>query len=398
MYSNVPTPGERYRAVSVTLFACLFAAQAAVIVMSPVLVEAAADLHVSTATAGQLRTATGLAAAAAALLVGPLTARFGLRRLLLVGSGALAIGSIASAAAPTFGGLLTAQIPVGAGVGILTTTGTLASAAWVAPELRPRVLSWTLVGQPAAWIVGMPLIGTLGGISWRIGWLGLPVAGAIVAGALVACRPADRPTRVAQTTIRAVIADATLGAWLTAELSANAAWAGTLVYAGALFAESYGISTAATGWLLAVAAAAYVAGNISARRLVQSEARAILISLSLLLAALDAAFGAVRPDAVTSTVLFSAAAFAAGARTLVSSSFALSRPPQVRPTVMSLRTATMQLGYFLGSSAGGVALALGGYGALGVSMGLFFGSSALALTIPVGWAKTVAALRVATDG
>jgi predicted MFS family arabinose efflux permease len=195
-----------------------------------------------------------------------------------------------------------------------------------------------------------------------------------------------------------VIADATLGAWLTAELSANAAWAGTLVYAGALFAQSYGVSTASTGWLLAVAAAAYVVGNISARRLVQGEARTILITLSLLLAALDAAFGAIRPDTVTSTVLFSAAAFAAGARTLVSSSFALSRPPQVRPTVMSLRTATMQLGYFLGSSAGGVALAVGGYGALGASMGLFFGSSALALALPVGWAKTVAALPVATDG
>ncbi|HEX3330768.1 MAG TPA: MFS transporter [Gaiellales bacterium] len=384
--------------MSVTLFACLFAAQAAVIVMSPVLVEAAADLHVSTATAGQLRTATGLAAAAAALLVGPLSARLGLRRLLLIGSLVLAIGSTASAAAPTFGGLLAAQVPVGAGVGILTTAATLASAEWVAPELRSRVLSWALVGQPAAWIVGMPLIGTLGRISWRIGWLGLPVAAAIVAGALIACRSAVQPSRVGRTTIRTVIADATLGAWLTAELSANAAWAGTLVYAGALFAQSYGVSTASTGWLLAVAAAAYVVGNISARRLVQGEARTILITLSLLLAALDAAFGAIRPDTVTSTVLFSAAAFAAGARTLVSSSFALSRPPQVRPTVMSLRTATMQLGYFLGSSAGGVALAVGGYGALGASMGLFFGSSALALALPVGWAKTVAALPVATDG
>ena len=397
MYSNVRKPAERYRAVSVTLFACLFAAQAAVIVMSPVLVEAAGDLHVSTATAGQLRTATGLAAAAAALLVGPLSARFGLRPLLLIGSGVLAIGSAASAAAPTFGVLLVAQAPVGAGVGVLTTAGTLASADWVAPELRPRVLSWALVGQPAAWIVGMPLIGTLGGISWRIGWLVLPVAAAIAAGALVACRSTDAPSGAGRTSIRAVFADATLGAWLTAELSANAAWAGTLVYAGALFAESYGISTASTGWLLAVAAGAYVAGNMCARRLVQGEARAILISLSLLLAANDAAFGAVRPDTVTSTILFSAAAFAAGARTLVSSSFALSRPAEVRPTVMSLRTATMQLGYFLGSSAGGAALALGGYDAVGVSMGLFFGSSALALALPVGWAKTVPARPAAAD-
>ena len=51
-----------YGAVSVALFLCLFAGQAALIAMSPVLAEAASDLHVSTAAAGQLRTITGLAA------------------------------------------------------------------------------------------------------------------------------------------------------------------------------------------------------------------------------------------------------------------------------------------------------------------------------------------------
>jgi len=49
-------------AVTGALFLCLFAGQAALIAMSPVLANAASDLHVATATAGQLRTITGLAA------------------------------------------------------------------------------------------------------------------------------------------------------------------------------------------------------------------------------------------------------------------------------------------------------------------------------------------------
>jgi hypothetical protein len=51
--------GSGCGAVSVALFLCLFAGQAALITMSPVLADAASDLHVSTAAAGQLRTIAG---------------------------------------------------------------------------------------------------------------------------------------------------------------------------------------------------------------------------------------------------------------------------------------------------------------------------------------------------
>ena len=181
-----------YRAVSIALFLCLFAAQAALIAMSPVLADAAGDLHVSTAAAGQLRTITGLAAGITALTLGAVTGRVGLGRQLLAASALLAIGSIASAAAPSFALLAVAQLPVGVAVAVLTTAGTLAAAEWVAPELRTRTLSWALVGQPAAWIVGMPLVGVLGEHSWRYGWLALPLAAA-AAAILVASRAEKRP-------------------------------------------------------------------------------------------------------------------------------------------------------------------------------------------------------------
>jgi predicted MFS family arabinose efflux permease len=369
-----------HRVVSLTLFLCLFAAQSAMIVMSPVLVGAARDLDVSTAAAGQLRTVTGLVAAVAALLVAAASTRIGLGRQLLAAAALLAAGSLASAAAPTFLALLVAQVPVGAAVGVLTTAGTLAVAEWVGPELRARVLSVTLIGQPAAWIVGMPLIGVVGGVSWRLGWLVLPLAAAVAAGVLVAPRREGPAARATRAPIRVVLADRTLAAWLAAELAANAAWAGTLVYSGPLFVETYGTSTGLTGCLLAVAACAYVAGNVTARRLVALEPRGALATLALLLAASDAAFGALRPGA--STLLFSLAAVLAGARTLLSSAFALSRAPEVRPTVASLRATTMQLGYFVGVSAAGAALAVGGYGALGAAMGLLFLAAAVALARP----------------
>ena len=70
--------------------------------MSPVLAQAASDLHVSTAAAGQLRTITGLAAGITALTLGAVAGRIGLGRQLLLASGLLALASVGSAAAPSF--------------------------------------------------------------------------------------------------------------------------------------------------------------------------------------------------------------------------------------------------------------------------------------------------------
>ena len=361
-----------YRAVTAALFLCLFAAQAAVIAMSPVLADAASDLHVSIAAAGQLRTITGLAAGVTALMLGALAGRVGLGRQLLAASALLALASIASAAAPTFPLLALAQLPVGVAVAVLTTAGTLAAAEWVAPDLRTRSLSWALVGQPAAWIVGMPLIGTLGERSWRYGWIALPLAAAVAAALLVGSRAGQPPARSRPALARAVLSDRTLARWLAAELLANAAWAATLVYAGALFAESYGTSTTLTGCLLAVAAVAYVAGNLICRRLARRDPRRVLVLLAVLLAVTDGLFGAVRPGIGASTALFASAAFVAGGRTLVASAFALATAPEMRPAVTGLRAATMQFGYFAGSIAGGAALAVGGYGAFGATMSALF--------------------------
>jgi predicted MFS family arabinose efflux permease len=372
-----------YRAVSAALFMALFAGQSALIAMSPVLANAAGDLHVSTATAGQLRTITGLAAGITALLLGSLAGRVGLGRQLLAASTLLALGSVASAAAPSFALLALAQLPVGVAVAVLTTAGTLAAAEWVSPERRTQTLSWALVGQPAAWIVGMPLIGVLGERSWRYGWLAVPFAAAVVAGILVASRAGQPPARARPARARAALGDRSLARWLASELLANAAWAGTLVYAGALFAESYGTSTRLTGCLLAVAAASYVAGNLTCRRLTGRDPRRVLVLLAVCLAGADSLFGIARSDIALSTALFSVAAFAAGGRTLIASGLALATPLRLRPAVTSLRAATMQFGYFIGSIAGGAALAVSGYSALGATMGiLFLGAAAMLVRLP----------------
>src|SRR5215218_2656966 len=94
--------GAKLRAPSAVLFLCLFAAQASVLVLSPILVEVGRDLGVSTASVGQLRTISGLVAAVTALLLGRLSGHLSLRDLLLTGCALLSLGSVLSAVAPTY--------------------------------------------------------------------------------------------------------------------------------------------------------------------------------------------------------------------------------------------------------------------------------------------------------
>jgi DHA1 family inner membrane transport protein len=368
-----------HRRIAFSLFLSVFAAQASLIALSPVLPAVAADFGVSTAAAGQLRTVAGLAAGLASLVLPAAVRRLGLRRLLVAGAALLGAGSAASAAAPTLPLLALAQLPVGVAVSALVAASTAAAGEWVPAEARGRTLAWALIGNPAAWIVGMPAIGVLGSVSWRLGWLALPLAASLAALAAVPSRSGrERPAEAAGG-VRAALGDPRLRRWLLAELAANTAWLGTLVYAGALFTETYGLSPGATGGLLALAAIAFAAGNLVFRRRAGSAARRELVLLASSMAVLVALFGALRPAPAVSATLLAAASFLGGGRTLLGNAYGLAAEPERRVAAMAARAAANQFGSFIGAAIAGLALSAGGYTAFGVVLALAFGASTLPL-------------------
>ena len=144
------------RAVGLTLMTALAASQAALVVLNPLLPDVARELGVSVASAGQLRTVSGFAAGVAALAVGLLATRFGLRELMLGAVATLACGSVVSALAPDLAVLIVAQAIAGLGIGVSYSAAVAATAEWSTAANRSRVLALTLLGPPLAWIIGMP--------------------------------------------------------------------------------------------------------------------------------------------------------------------------------------------------------------------------------------------------
>src|SRR4051794_28021647 len=134
------------------LFATMFASQASFLVLTAILPDLAGDFGVSTATAGQARTLAALTGGVTALALGRLARKLGVRKLLLLGLSLVALGSLGSALAPNLAAFAGAQAAIGAAAAILLSAGVAAAGEWARPGERARVLSWALLGQPAAWV------------------------------------------------------------------------------------------------------------------------------------------------------------------------------------------------------------------------------------------------------
>ena len=378
----MPAVRQRLAHPSLVLFACLFASQAGLLVLSPILPEIAREFGMSTAAAGQLRTISGATGGATAVLLTVIGRRPGLRALLSGGSLLVAIGSALSAVAPSFAVLAAAQAVVGCGIGLLVAIGIAAAGAWTTPAERSHTLAWAISGMPAAWILGMPVVGAVASVDWRLAWLAVPAAAGLATLGLLRLRAPDAPSR------RAPHAGATwrrpeVARFATGELLAGAAWAGVLTYSGTLLIESYGVSAATVAAGLAVTAVAMIPGTFLGRRRAAQATPGFLVALTLAQGAAVVVLAGLRPAAGATFAVLTVMAFVNGWRSIVASALGMDSAPDDMVAVMSLRAAANQLGYLLGAATGGLALALGGYPALGVALGAMFAAGALAHAAPL---------------
>jgi DHA1 family inner membrane transport protein len=356
---------------SPVLFLCLFASQAGMLVLSPILPDVAREFGVSTATAGQLRAISGATGGLAAVLLAIVPRRPGARDLLSAGAVLVAAGSALSAAAPDFAVLAGAQAVLGTGIGLLVAVGIAAAGQWPDPARRPHVLAWAIAGMPAAWIAGMPVVGAVAGIDWRLAWLAVPMLVALLALVLLRLRPADQPSQRAGAPVgawrRPAVARFTAG-----ELLANAAWASVLTYAGALLLTSYALSPALVALGLGAMAAAMVPGTFIARRHAAHATPALLTALTAFQGAAVLVLGTLRPAPALTLAVLATMAFVNGWRSMIASALGMDTAPEDTIAVMAMRAAANQFGYLLGAAAGGLALALSGFPGLGVTLaGLF---------------------------
>jgi predicted MFS family arabinose efflux permease len=359
------------------------ATQASLFTLVPLVVAIGDDFDASVSAVGQARAILSITAVLASLVVGPLIDRIGVRPLVLWG-GALGIaGAAASAAAPSLPVFFAAQLLLGAAVACLLSAGFAGVAAYFGEAELPWAMGYVVGAQSIAWIAGNPLIGLLeSAFSWRAGYA-VPAAACLAALVAAAGSPRGRTgsTDAAGTPsrgIRDVLADRSARSWTIAELTAYAAWAAELTYAGAFYIQTYDLDEATVGLLLAIGPFAFMAATLRTARLTETiPRRSLIVGSGLAMGATLCLFLNVTPAPAFSVAVIIVLAVFAGLRSTGASSLGLDQLPEQAGSMMAARTASAQLGYMIGAVAGGAVLAVSDFGTLGFVLFAGMGFSAL---------------------
>jgi predicted MFS family arabinose efflux permease len=352
------------------------ASQALLVVLSPTITAIGDDFGYSVAAVGQARSVTAAVAIAASLAITARIGVIGVRRLLVVGCLGALVACGAVALAPGLGFFLAAHVLVALAFSCLLSAG-FAGVVGFPPEDRAWAVGYVAGANALAWVIVNPAVGAITEwASWRLAEL---VPAVLVLAALVAVPFAGAlPGARRPTPLGLLVRDLSARRWIESEAIAFAAWTGVLTFVGAFFIEELDVGEAAAGWLLAIGAAAYVvassrAGKLAARRarrrLAAGAALAMAVILPLLLTVGET-------GVASGLALFCLAGAAAGIRTPASSGLALDQLPDHPGAMAGARTAVTQLGYLLGAVGGGALIALWGWPALGVALGMGMAVSA----------------------
>jgi predicted MFS family arabinose efflux permease len=125
------------------------------------LVEPATVFHTSVAVTGQLTAATAITWGLAAFLAGPVSDRYGHRRMLLTGLLLTVLGTLGAAVAWNFGPLLAFRCLTGMGAAMIPPNCLATVADVFPPAQRGRAMGWVISATGLGTAFGVPLVALL---------------------------------------------------------------------------------------------------------------------------------------------------------------------------------------------------------------------------------------------
>lgn len=378
-----------------------FAAATAGMIIAGILQLIATDLNWTPAEAGRLITWYALGFAVGAPLLGALLGTMCRKQMVVRGLLLVAAGSVATAFATQALWLDLARLVVAAGAAMVVPS-TSAIAAWLNPDDRPRALATVLMGMTAAVVFGLPA-GTL--LAASFGWQAPLVAAGVVAALVSLAIKRLLPGGI-------VVPPVSLGTWksllaagrtyglIAPSVIVAAANFSLYAYIGPFLEQTVGVGAQGLSWMLlwfgiVSFAANSVLGPLSHRL---GARRLLMLSVALLAVALALSHWGERSGTYgvwLLVVLFALWAVAGAFFGTLQQARVVEAAPSTAPALLALNTSAMFVGQAVGTTAGGLALAAGGVGALPFTAALL---AALALAWLWGSKPAPAAEPAGTPG
>lgn len=359
--------------------------------------QMAEELQVSIPLLGQIMSLMLALSVLLGLFIGPLADRAGCRPLIVGGLIAAALCLLVFGLAPVFPVLLLASA-----AGAMTNAGVMGPSFALAGTGFPttgsgRAISVASAAQAGSAIIGVPVLAAIASAyGWRIAFV---VAGIVaIAVVLPARKWLPHPPRLpaGSLTLSEMVApyglllrDRTMGTLYAATLLGAMVWFGLITYLGAFLAETLGLNAGQVGLVYMVAGAGSMVGSLAAGSLLNGVPGRLLMVIGFLGIALCLGLALSSQFSPELTIaLLTAAAALAGIEGVAMTTVLSMETPVGAGATMSLRSSLFNLGAAGGSAIGGVLLALGGFGAVGIGLPLFGIAAALLV-----WSSRRAGIR-----
>jgi predicted MFS family arabinose efflux permease len=357
--------------VALILFGVLFLGVSDTQLVAPLLPLIAQDLDTTPGHAGIIVTTYSLAAAAFALLVGPLSDRVGRKKVLVSGLTLFTIASFLTYHVSSFSALVILRALTGLAAGTISTCALSFAGDYYPYEQRGRAMGVLSMGYFVAFVIGVPagaLAAAQLGWHWVFGCLS--VASAIMLVITLLRLPADTKTQLHvshRNPFSHHFSKPDRLAGVVAAFLTSGGVVGFLTYVGAWLKTSYGLEVDKIGLLFMVSGiAAVVASPLSGWLADHAGKRNVIIWANILLAFL---FLLVARSPLGVGLVLGIAALSIAASARQAPLHALTTEivgPEVRGEYIAVRNAASQVGIAVIASISASAFDNGGFFAVAV--------------------------------
>ena len=335
----------------------------------------AAEFGVSVALLGQVPAVMMFLAAVLGLIVGPLADRFGYRRVLLIGLGALVISSVGIGLSPTFLVMLPVAAVGAVGRAVILPVGqAILGSRYSDDDARRSALSKIQTGQSGASVIGIPLLTTTAALlTWHAAFFALAALALVVLVALGQALASDGRQPTGRLLLREMLAPygplwrdrASMALILAAWLGNGALWL-LLTYVAAFYVQQHGFSTQEVGWTYLVCGLGVMLGQLLAGGPIGRKPGALVIWSRVVSGVFMGSAMFLPIPALATVALATIGLIANGASNVATVVLLTHAAPTARATTLTVNGSAMSLGSALGGALGGVLLATGGYALVGI--------------------------------
>jgi predicted MFS family arabinose efflux permease len=358
------------RAIVATMAAATFSIIYSGNVIAPLVTQLAAEFGTTAGTIGIVAAAYSLPGIATGALAGPFSDRHGRRPFLVGGGTVVGVFTILASLAPDLVTVAILRSIAGVGAAIVLPSMMATVADHFGPERRARIISTVFLANTLGGLAGIALTGVVAqNFGWRVA-LALAGVWALVAALASVIAPLQRAPATTVpffTPLRRVLTDRGALALLASNYLGATALQTWALFMVVFFERQYGLardvaSTYALALGIGLLVGTQVGPNFTARLGARGSLAASLVGYGLVLVGLTALPW---PLALAVGVLLLAGALY-GLRATSNALLMTEQVPDARSTLLGLSATTVAMANATSATAGGIALDMAGFTAIGL--------------------------------